>query len=168
MAGASKISNAGIAAIKRREGFKGVTYWINGIPHIGYGFNKLYHALPDAMTRAQADQYILQILNSMYEPEVRNINAALTQNQYDALVSFKYNVGHIPNNLKTPVSQGEHKKAANYIANNYTQGGQLLARRKDEASQYLGGSNWLIIGSVILIGFGIFGFTWLNKRKKKQ
>jgi len=156
---ANTISENGINLIKQLEGFVGVSTPVNGVPHIGYGFNQLYHLQGQTtITRDAADYYLRSVLNSTYEPEVRNINAQLNQHQYDALVSFKYNVGHIPNALKTLLSNGDFAGAEQWIRTNYTSPG-LTQRRNKEADYFAKGSKnwwWLLVLLTVAVGGTIY------------
>lgn len=95
-----KTSENGLALIKKWEGFSSTTYLDPiGIPTIGYGFIRYPGGIrvttqDDPITRAQADELLLQLLTQTYEADVlRLITTPLNQNQFDALVSFTYNLG---------------------------------------------------------------------------
>ena len=93
-----KISPRGLALIKEFEGFRGKAYLCPaGVPTIGYGSTKGV-TMDDVrrgrtITRAQAEKLLIEHLEE-YE---RGVEAACkvepNQNQFDALVSFAYNVG---------------------------------------------------------------------------
>lgn len=90
-----KTSDRGIALIKEFEGFQPVIYLCPaGKPTIGYGHvihNETIHA---PINEEEAERLLLDDLNDRYEPDVlRLVSAELTQNQFDALVSFTYNLG---------------------------------------------------------------------------
>ena len=91
---------AGLALIKQFEGcrlkaykpFSYEKYWTIGWGHYGADVTE-----GQTITQAQADATLVADLKS-YEASVRNaaycpITASLTQNQFDALVSFTYNCG---------------------------------------------------------------------------
>lgn len=91
---------AGLALIKQFEGcrlkaykpFSYEKYWTIGWGHYGADVTE-----GQTITQAQADAQLVADLKS-YETSVRNaaycpITASLTQNQFDALVSFTYNCG---------------------------------------------------------------------------
>lgn len=91
-------SAKGKILLKRLEGLRTAAYKDSaGIPTIGYG--NTYHPngtavrMGDTITIAQADEYLTAILPT-YEQVVRKtITAPLSQNQFDALVCFVYNIG---------------------------------------------------------------------------
>ena len=92
-------SQQGLAIIKKFEGFSSKPYLCPaGVATIGYG--STYYAdgkpvkLTDApVTEAQA-QELLQATLTKYEACVNGaVKMPINQNQFDALVSFTYNVG---------------------------------------------------------------------------
>ena len=94
-----KTSPAGLAIIKKFEGFRAKPYRCPaGVATIGYG--STYYAdgkpvkLTDApVTEAQA-QELLQATLAKYEACVNGaVKMPINQNQFDAFVSFTYNVG---------------------------------------------------------------------------
>ena len=94
-----KTSPQGLAIIKKFEGFRAKPYACPaGVATIGYG--STYYAdgkpvkLTDApITEAQA-QELLQATLAKYEACVNGaVKMPINQNQFDALVSFTYNVG---------------------------------------------------------------------------
>jgi len=162
----TKISQSGINDLKQEEGFSSVVYTLNGVDHIGYGFNLNYHSLPSTMTREQADAYLLQIL-PQYEYHVRNVNTSLTQKQYDVLTGYVYNRGHIPNALQTLLTERRFAEAADWIEQDYAARG-LSARGIRQAKLFRsGGFNWLLWSAVAVVGFGIvYGMRRYGKSKK--
>lgn len=136
-----KISVNGIVLIKRYEGcrltpYKPVPteqYWTVGYGHYGPDVKP---GLP--ITQYQADAYLEQDLKK-FEDYVNNpayvpITASLTQNQFDALVSFAYNCG--AGNLKTLCKGRTASQIAEKIPAYNKAGGKVLAgltkRRKEE------------------------------------
>lgn len=94
-----KISNAGLSIIKTYEGFRSNPYLCPaGVPTIGYGAT--YYANSDKVTlndsiitKVQADALLEKML-VRYETGVsRYVKSNINQNQFDALVSFAYNLG---------------------------------------------------------------------------
>jgi len=94
-----KVSKKGLQIIKDHEGLELVPYLCPaGIPTIGYG-NTYYEngmkvKLTDApITKSRAEELLKHVLKT-YEAGVnRYVQVYLNQNQYDALVSFAYNLG---------------------------------------------------------------------------
>ncbi len=95
-----KTSAKGLALIKKYEGFYSKPYLDPvGIPTIGYGVirypnGKRVTMKDPAITEKQASDMLAQLLEQTYEKDVnRLVKVALNQNQFDALVSFTYNLG---------------------------------------------------------------------------
>ena len=94
-----KLDQAGIDFLHEREGYRSKPYLdTKGIPTIGYG-NTYY---PDGRKVTMQDKPLTpalaeQLFHAMVDPLEKQINALiktkLTQNQYNAIVSFTYNVG---------------------------------------------------------------------------
>lgn len=99
-----RISKNGLYIIKKYEGFRNHPYLDTAnVPTIGYGFTYYSDStkvkMTDApMTKCDADVYIEELV-VVYEDAVnRNVKRVLNQNQFDAIVSFTYNLGE--SNLK--------------------------------------------------------------------
>lgn len=95
-----KSSRNAIELIKIAEGFKSHPYLCPAnVPTIGYGSTRYADNTPVKMsdkpiTVVQAEALLLATLAKEYEPAVnRYVRVAINQNQFDALVSFVYNVG---------------------------------------------------------------------------
>ena len=92
-----KIGQAGLALIKQYEGCRLAAYrCAAGVWTIGYGHTAGVHS-GMTITQAQADVYLQQDI-AKFEGYVNNpayvpITANLNQNQFDALVSFAFNLG---------------------------------------------------------------------------
>lgn len=94
-----KTSEKGINLIKSFEGFSSTPYLdIAKIPTIGYGFT---HYLDDTkvklsdkpISKEQAENLLKLSLKNFENGVNENVKVPLTQNQFDALVCFVYNVG---------------------------------------------------------------------------
>ena len=91
-------SNAGIDAIKKWEQFlpKGVYLSFNGVrekyPTIGWGHNGPDVKTGEYITQEAADELLHKDLTA-FEQEVNALGKNLTQAQFDALVSWIYNLG---------------------------------------------------------------------------
>ena len=90
--GNKKLSAKGAFFIKLKEGFRSVAYnKLDGIWTIGYG-HTLGVAQGMTCTRAEADTWFIQDV-AKCESSVNKQNLALSQNQFDALVSYAFNIG---------------------------------------------------------------------------
>ena len=91
--GELKISDAGICLIKQFEGCRLEAYrCAAGVPTIGYGHTAGV-TMGMRITQAQAEAYLREDLRK-FEQAVNNVlGCSVTQNQFDALVSFAYNLG---------------------------------------------------------------------------
>lgn len=104
MAKITKISSAGLNLIKQFEGFRSKPYLCPaGVPTIGYG-STYYEdgrkvTLEDRpISEYKASQLLINTIGK-YENAVDKLcTDSLNQNQFDALVSFTYNLGE--NNLR--------------------------------------------------------------------
>lgn len=80
--------------IKKFEGCRLKAYVDSaGIITIGYGHVSSSCRLGDSITQAQADGYLKSDVNRIAEEISPYITVPVTQNQFDACVSFAYNVG---------------------------------------------------------------------------
>ena len=146
-----KTSNAGLALIKKYEGFSAKPYLCPAkIPTIGYGMT----VYPDgrkvtmrdpAITEAQASEGLVALLKRYEDAVDRYVQVPLSQNQFDALVSFCYNVG--AGNLQTStlmrvLNNGQYKAAADQLLRWNRGGGRVLQglvrRRAEERQMFLG------------------------------
>jgi lysozyme len=90
------ISPAGVTLIKEFEGFPngGRPYQdIVGVWTIGYGHIEGVGPHSPGLTEPQASDLLARDLDKKYGPAVNALGLPLTQHQFDALVSFVYNVG---------------------------------------------------------------------------
>ena len=87
------ISSKGIDLIKHFEGCELEAYHCAaGVPTIGYGHIKGVQ-MGDTITQEQAEQMLVEELNE-YEGYINDmVTTPLSQNQFDALVSWVYNLG---------------------------------------------------------------------------
>ena len=90
--GNKKLSAKGAFFIKLKEGFRSVSYnKLDSIWTIGYG-HTLGVTQGMTCTRAEADTWFLQDV-AKCEVSVNKQKLALSQNQFDALVSYAFNIG---------------------------------------------------------------------------
>lgn len=94
-----KISQKGLDLIKKFEGFSAKPYICPaGVPTIGYGATYYTNGTKVTMSdESISEEWAEQLLSNMvhtYEKGVISlVIPKITQNQFDALVSFAYNVG---------------------------------------------------------------------------
>jgi lysozyme len=137
-----KTSQQGIDLITRFEGFSAVTYICPaGYPTIGYGHRVRE---PESFTRLTKKQAALLLVDDV-KPIEKFINGRgwnLQQNEFDALVSFIYNVGvgaFKNSSVMKYINQGNKRLAATWIlAYNKSRGTTLpgLVKRR-EVEYYL-------------------------------
>ena len=145
-----RTSNNGIRLIQEFEGLRLTSYLCSaGVPTIGYGAT-YYHdgtkvKLGQTITRDQANQLLKDHLKEFEGAVIGLLNATkVNQNQFDALVSFCFNLG-AGNLAKSQllrfikVNPNDPKIAAEFAKWNRA-GGEvstgLVRRRKKEAQLY--------------------------------
>ncbi len=141
-----KTSQRGLDLIKRFEGFRAEAYRDIAVPNlwtIGYGFTSNVRE-GDTMTKAQANARLARELSG-YELAVKvATDGQCNQNQFDALVSFCWNVG-IEGMQRSSVikahRRGDYQAAARAFGLWNKAGGKvwpgLTRRRAAEAALYL-------------------------------
>jgi lysozyme len=138
------VSDAGLALIKSHEGLRLDAYLCPaGVWTIGYGHTGTARA-GMRITQAQADE-LLRLDLEKFETCVRNaLKVEVNQNQFDALVSFAFNVGCGAMRNSTLVrllNQGDYDGAAAQFARWNRGGGRVLAgltrRRAEEAELFM-------------------------------
>ncbi|MBR4309297.1 MAG: S-layer homology domain-containing protein [Oscillospiraceae bacterium] len=148
-----KTSEACIQFLKETEGFSATKYWDNSQYTIGYGTKCEYNEYPNGISVEEADR-LLRLEIASFEKTVDKLlkKATIThsQNQYDAIISFTFNLGSQWINSGYRIYQYilfGHPSETDFIsamgawANS---GGGLsdphMRRRMDEANMYLNGS----------------------------
>ena len=138
-----KTSNKGIDLIKKHEGFRAKAYKCPaGKWTIGYG-HTLNVKSTDVISLDEAE-YFLKKDVEFAENEVNRHNLNINQNQFDALVSFVFNLGvgnfarstllrKIKSNPNDPTIREEFEKWI-YADGKVLNG--LVRRRKEEADLY--------------------------------
>ena|SRR3990167_1192854 len=115
-----KLSAKGLKFIAKWEGFRAALYYdIAGLPTIGYGhlipwnqFDAWHHRI---LTEPTARKLLAIDVGTAESAVHRLVNVALTQNQFDALVSFVFNLGSGAfqrSTLLRRINQKEFKEAA--------------------------------------------------------
>lgn len=139
-----RTSAQGVALIKEFEGFRGRAYLDPvGIPTIGYGFIEGVR-LGDTITREQAEARLKAELVKYEHAVLAATDGKVSQSQFDALVSFAWNVGIAGMSGSTVIKRhkaGDYQAAARAFALWNKAGGKVLAgltrRRAAEATLYL-------------------------------
>jgi len=135
----------GLALIKKFEGCELEAYQCSaGVWTIGYGHTKGV-APGDSVSQEEAEQMLVDELHE-YESYINEyVTVALSQNQFDALVSWVYNLG--PANLKAStmlkvLNSGEYEDVPAQMKRWNKAGGKILEglirRREAEACLYQG------------------------------
>ena len=142
-----KISQNGIELIKLFEGCKLKSYKCPaGVWTIGYG-NTFYLdgskvLMGQKISQIEADMLLLKLLPK-YEATVdRNIKVTVTQNQYDALVSFCWNCGSSQALFRLVNQKATDEVIYDWWINHYVTGGGkllqgLINRRRKEADLFI-------------------------------
>jgi lysozyme len=140
------ISQAGIEAIKDYEGVRlkayddGVGVWTIGVGHIK-GVKR-----GDEITMAQVDEFLRADLAEAEKAVNARVVVPLAQGQFDALVSFVFNLGggaFIASTLLKKLNAGDYDAAADEFLRWNKAGGRVLAgltkRRISERIMFLEG-----------------------------
>ena len=111
-----------------------------GVLTIGYGHTDAAGlptvAIGDVITQQQADEYLANDLAKVEEEVNSLVKVPLTQDQFDALVSFQFNtgsLGYAGNSLLAALRVGDYSKAADaFLLYNHDHGKVLagLTRRR--------------------------------------
>lgn len=139
-----KISDKGLALIKRWEGCKLTAYKCPaGIWTIGYGSTGPHVKPGMVITQAQADALLLKDV-ARFEAGVNAMASKFTQGQFDACVSFAFNLGLgnlASSTLLKKHKAGDYAAAADNFGKWINAGGKrlegLARRRADEKALYL-------------------------------
>ena len=144
-----KISKNGLAIIKEFEGLRLKAYDDGvGVWTIGYGTTRYPSATKvkrgDNITEEQAEAYLLHDVSRFENAVNRLVKVPLTQNQFDALVSFTYNLGEGSfgaSTLLRKLNARDYSGAATEFLRWNKAGGKVMAgltrRRKAEHDLFL-------------------------------
>lgn len=143
-----KISDNGLNLIKRFEGCRLTAYQdAVGVWTIGYGTTTADKAVTGTVicqglkiSQATADEWLRQSVDKKYGPKVDKYSKyEWNQNEFDALVSFAYNIGSI-DGLTASGSRSKEEIADKILAYNKA-GGKVLSgltrRRHDERALFI-------------------------------
>lgn len=148
-----KTSDAGINLIKTAEGFSPVVYTCPaGKLTVGYGHvvSKLDNIVPP-ISEQDALAMLLRDLDSREAAVLDLVDVPLTQGQFDALVSFVYNLGRNAlggSTLLRQLNAGNYREAADQflrwdkaqVNGRFIALPGLIKRRAAERALFLGGS----------------------------
>ena len=144
-----KISPKGLELIKHFEGYMNKAYldtalvWTVGYGTTHFKYRKVQDG--DSLSKKTASMILESQVDEHYSLGVSHlVEVKVTQNQFDALVSFAYNLGVgalQKSTLLKYLNQGKYKKAAKEFKKwKYVQGKPskgLLFRRNEEAKLFL-------------------------------
>ena len=143
----TRISDEGLALIKRFEGFSADVYVCSGGKKtVGYGHvilesEKITIPLP----KDEAEELLREDCRIAEAAVLRQIRVPLSQNQFDALTSWVFNLGEgslQASTLRRVINRGSHSEAPREIRRWVYAGGRKLAglarRREAEAALYAG------------------------------
>lgn len=131
------LSENGAAFIKQNEGLR-LTPYIDGTGHsIGYGhFIPAGQSVPKSITQGQANAWFTSDIMTAENAVNTYVNVGLSQNQFDALVDFVYNIGtprFASSTLLRKLNAGDYSGAAMEFLNWKTPPTVLDRRRKEIA-----------------------------------
>ena len=131
-----KTGEAGLEIIKMFEGFRSEPYLCPaGVATIGFGSTRgidgnrvtLGHS---AINRDEAEEMLAHDLQNVEKSVGRLIRVALTQNQFDAIVSFTYNLGSgrlQSSTLRSKLNREDYEGAADEFPKWVKAGGKRLS-----------------------------------------
>jgi lysozyme len=135
-----KTSDCGLDALAQREGRRKKAYLdTKGIPTIGVGHTgpEVYIGL--AWTDQQIDDALRDDVQEAEDCINRYVTVSLTQNQFDALVSFVFNIGTTAfrrSTLLRVLNTGDYKEAAACF-DMWHIPKEIIGRRDSEREQFL-------------------------------
>lgn len=125
-----KISDAGLSLIKQFEGFRANAYLCSaGVPTIGYGHTRGVK-LGDVCTPEEAEAWLREDVEAAERCVNQTVAVPLTQHEFDALVSFVFNLGcgnFRKSTLLKLLNEGRHDEAAMEFRRWDRAGGVVLA-----------------------------------------
>ncbi len=140
------VTKNGIWLIKRFEGFEPKVYLdAAGLPTIGYGhLIRPGEDFSKGITQEEAEILLAKDVVSAEQAIFKLINVPLTDSQFDALVSFTYNLGSGAlqrSTLRRKVNREEHCEVPAEFMKWVWAGGRklkgLIRRRESEAKLYI-------------------------------
>ena len=139
------ITQQGIDLIKKFEGFSPAVYICPaGYPTIGYGHLVRENEFFSQLSESEAGELLCKDVQIAERAVLRLINVPLVDGQFDALVSFTFNLGSGAlqrSTLRRVVNRGEHDKVPEQLIRWVWAGGRklkgLVSRRKAEIILYI-------------------------------
>jgi len=141
-----KTSQVGLALIKHYEGFRSKPYrcpagkWTIGYGHLINDGRNLPASYNRVFSIGEIDELLKRDLVRFEQGVLRYITMPLNQHQFDALVSFSFNLGLGTlqrSTVRQKINRGDFKGAAKVLLQYNKAGGKVLKgldlRRKDEA-----------------------------------
>lgn len=143
------ITHNGLALIKHFEGFRPEIYYCPaGLPTIGYGHvlrETVLSLYKEHISESTAEQLLRSDVQDAERAVLRLIDVSLSDEQFDALVSFTFNLGEAAlqrSTLRRKINQGYHHEAAREFKRWVWAGGKrlkgLVRRRQAESDLYSG------------------------------
>lgn len=143
-----KTSDEGIALIKSFEGCELKAYRCSAnVLTIGYGHTACVTE-GEEISELHAEELLREDLNEFEEHVRRAVKVELNQNQFDALVSWTFNLG--PGNLRSStllklLNEGKHEEVPGQMARWNRAGGKVLEglkRRREAEGLLWQGKDW--------------------------
>ncbi len=140
------ITQTGLGLIKRFEGFRDAIYLdAVGLPTIGYGhLIRVDEDFSQGITEQEAEILLAKDVRTAEYAVVRLIDVPLTDGQFDALVSFTFNLGSGAlqrSTLRRKVNREEHAEVPRELLRWVWAGGKrlrgLMRRRTAEGKLYV-------------------------------
>jgi len=138
------ITQDGIDLLKRFEGFSSTVYICPaGYPTIGYGHLVRSGESYTEISETEAEELLRKDVESAERAVLRLVNVPLTDGQFDALVSFTFNLGSGAfqrSTLRRKVNRQAHAEVPDQLMRWVWAGGRklngLIRRRESEALIY--------------------------------
>lgn len=142
--GMRHITQQGIDLIKHFEGFSSTVYICpSGLPTIGYGHLIKKREAYTSITEDEAEELLRHDVQVAEKAVLRLINVPLTDGQFDALVSFTFNLGSgslQSSTLRRVVNRNDHCEVPTQLRRWVWSNGKKLKglqlRRKAESTLY--------------------------------
>jgi lysozyme len=124
------VTKLGIEFIKKHESFSSVKYiCAGGYPTIGYGHKLLPTEQYDTLSHSMAENILIADLRKFERAVLKYIDNELNDNQFDALVSFTFNLGPAAlqrSTLRQKINYGLYLEASREFLKWVYAGGMVL------------------------------------------